>query len=274
LVRAGGRQRSSGENRVDEDSELFVRALARGLSILVLFDIEHPAWSLNEICEQTRMSKTTAYRMLRTLEAKDFLEYDPTTERYHLGKAAIPPAYLALSSVGFVRAAHPWLEELAAETGETVELTVGGPDGAIVVDQVATSHPFRLNTPTGRKLSGLASSSWRLHVAFRRPEEQEKYLKEQQHKLTSHTVTDPDELRRRLEADKAEQLSCDLEELDLGVCAVSAPVFERDGSLKAVVTLVAPAERFGPREKKKHIEALRNTATKLSRQLDGQSPAE
>ena len=96
------------------------------------------------------MSKTTAYRMVRTLEAKDFLVYDPQTERYHLGKATIPGAYLTMSYVGFVRAAHPFLERLAEATGETVELTVGEPGGAVVVDQVPTTHPFRLNLPTGR----------------------------------------------------------------------------------------------------------------------------
>ena len=129
MARTGGRQRSSGGARVEEESELFVRALARGLSVLALFDIEHPEWGLNEICEQTKISKTTAYRMLRTLEAKDFLAYDAVTEKYHLGKATIPMAYLSLSYVGFVRGAHPFLEELAAITGETVELSVAGPGG-------------------------------------------------------------------------------------------------------------------------------------------------
>lgn len=267
MARAGGRQRSSGLDRSEEESGFFVRALARGLSILALFDIEHPEWSLNEVCERTGMSKTTAYRMLRTLEARDFLVYDAATERYHLGAAMIPGAYLTMSYVGFVRTAHPFLEGLGAATGEMVELTVGSAEGAIVVDEVATAHPFRLNRPTGRILDSLANSSFRLHVAFRPPAEQRKIIGLMQQQRTPHTVTDPEEIMRRMAAERAAGLAFDLEEQDLGVCAVSAPVLERDGSLKAVVTVVAPAERFGPRVRKSIAEAVKTTAAEMSRRL-------
>lgn len=271
MARAGGRQRSSNGGRAEEESDVFVRALARGLTILALFDVEHPEWGLNEICGRTGISKTTVYRMLRTLETKDFLVYDSKTERYHLGGATIPGAYLIMSYVGFVRAAHPFLEELAEATGETVELTVGSGEGAVVVDEVATTHPFRLNRPTGRILSSMANSSFRMQVAFRPVAEQRKILRSVQHKLTPNTLTDPEEIVQRLAAERSAGLAYDTEEQDLGVCAVSAPVFERDGSLKAVLTVVAPAERFGPRAKKKKAEALRNIAAEMTKYLGGRA---
>jgi DNA-binding IclR family transcriptional regulator len=269
MARAGGRQRSATGAHSGEESGFFVRALARGLSVLTLFDVEHPEWGLNEICERTGMSKTTTYRMLRTLEAKDFLVYDAESERYHLGAATIPGAYLTMSYVGFVRATHPFLEELAAATGETVELTIGSAEGAVVVDEVATAHPFRLNRPTGRILSSMANSSFRMHVAFRPIAEQRKILASVQHQWTPNTVTDPEEIVSRLAAERSEGLAFDMEEQDLGVCAVSAPIFERDGSLKAVVTVVAPAERFGPRVRKRKVEAARNIAAQMTKHLNG-----
>ena len=63
-------------------------------------------------------------------------------------------------------------------------------------------------------------------------------------------------------------LAFDLEEQDLGVCAVSAPVLGPDGQLRAVLTLVAPAERFGLRERRKKAEAVGSAASKLGNQLD------
>lgn len=267
MARAGGRQRSSVKGLADQDSEFFVRALARGLSILALFDIEHPEWGLNEICRFTGMSKTTAYRMVRTLEAKDFLIHDPIVERYHLGGAAIPGAYLAMSYVGFVRGARPFLVRLAESTGETVEITVGSAEGAVVVDEVATTHPFRLNRPTGRMLTSIANSSFRLHTAFRPVSEQMKILRSAQHNPAPDPGADPDEIIRRMAAEREDGLAWDVEEQDRGVCAVSAPVFERDGSLKAVVTMVAPAERFGPRVRKQKAEALRSAAAELTKYL-------
>ena len=70
---------------------------------------------------------------------------------------------------------------------------------------------------------------------------------------------------------RREGLAYDLEEQDLGVCAVSAPVLERDGSLKAVLTVVAPAERFGPRERKRKAEALRSAAAQMTEYLNGRA---
>jgi IclR family acetate operon transcriptional repressor len=271
MARTGGRQRSPDNGRSEEESDFFVRALARGLAIVALFDIEHPEWSLTDICARTGMSKTTAYRMVRTLEVKDFLEHDAKTERYHLGKAGLPGAYLLMSSVGFLRSAHPFLEELARATGETVELTVGSAEGAVVVDEVATTHPFRLNRPTGRILSNMANSSFRMHVAHRPLSEQRKIIAAPRHQWTPTTAADPTELLRRLAAEKSEGLAFDMEELDLGVCAASAPVFEHDGSVKAVLSVVAPAERFGPRERRRKSEILRVTAAKMTDYLSARS---
>lgn len=269
MARAGGRTRTVNEGRPGEESDFFVRALARGLQVLALFDIEHPEWGLSEICTRTGMSKTTAYRMTRTLESIGYLAHDAETERYHLGRAVIPNAYLALSHMGFIRSTHRFLEELAEVTGETVELTVGGPDGAVVVDEVATAHPFRLNRPTGRILNSWANSSFRLHVAYRPEIEQRKSLARAPHRPTADTTIDFEEMLRRLSAERAAGLAYDLEELDRGVCAVSAPVLERDGGLRAVVTLVAPAERFGMRDRKKKAEALRNATARMSQFLNG-----
>jgi DNA-binding IclR family transcriptional regulator len=245
--------------------------LGRGLAVLALFDMEHPEWGLGDICLRTGMSKTTAYRMLRTLEAMEFVTYDFQTERYHLGKAMIPGAYLTMSYVGFVRAAHPFLERLSEATGETVELTVGVPGGAVVADQVLSTHPFRLNLPTGRLQSNVAASSYRMHLAFAPLAEQRKILAKPQPALTPYTMTDPEQLIERMAAERAEGLALDLEEQDLRVSAVSAPVLERDGSLRAVLTIVAPAERFGLRERKKTTEAVRSAAQKLAEYLNGRA---
>lgn len=271
MARAGGRRRSESGGRLGEDSDSFVRALARGLGVLALFDIEHPEWGLNDICTRTGMSKTTAYRMVRTLEKTGFLAYDPQTERYHLGRAMFPGAYLALSYVGFVRAAHPFLERLAEATGETVELTAMVPGGALVVDQVVSRHPFRLNLPIGRIQSATSTSAFRLHVAFLPAAEQRRVVDRIQQARTPHTVVDPEKVLQRMAAERIEGIAYDLEEQDLGVCAVSAPVFERDGSVRAVLTLVAPAERFGARDRKKQGEAVKSYAAQITDYLNGRA---
>lgn len=267
MGRIGGRQRTSIQDGAEEPGDLFVQALARGLTILALFDVEHPEWSLGEICRKTGISKTTAYRMVRTLEYKGFLTFDSRTERYRLGRATIPSAYLALSNFGFTRSVHSFLEELAAGTGETVELAVEGDGGAVVVDQVATSHPFKPNLPLGRVLRNLANSSMKVIVAYRPEVERDRILKAPQAKLTPKTVVDPDSIQRELTRVVRDGLAYDIEEQDIGVCAVSAPIFGPGGDVRAVVSVIAPAERFGFRERRRIAEAAKKTATEIGRSL-------
>jgi DNA-binding IclR family transcriptional regulator len=274
MARAGGRPRASLGGRSEEESDLYVQALARGLSVLALFDVEHPEWSLNDICERTGISKTTVYRMLRTLEWKGFVAFDADKERYHLGPAMIPGAYLTLSYVSFVRYTHPFLEDLAKATGETVELTVESAQGAVVVDQVATSHPFKPNLPTGRILGNMANSAVRMWVALRPPEERARLLREQQLKFTPHTTTDPAELAEMLARAAEEGVAYDLEEQDLGVCAVSAPVFGPGGDVLAVLTVVAPSDRFGPEARARNTEAVKRKASQMTAYFRSTSLAE
>lgn len=263
-MRIGGRQRTLILDRDEKSSDLYVQTLARGLSILSLFDIEHPEWNLRDITVHTGLSKTTAYRMLRTLELKGFVSYNAEAETYNIGPATIPVSYLALSNIGFSRFVHPVLEKLAADTGETVELAVEGKGGAVVVDHVATSHPFKPNLPLGRVLRNLANSGTKILVAYMPEEERERMLREHNVELTPNTITDPVLLRAEFDKVAKAGLAYDREEQDLGICAVSAPVFGPDGDVKASVTVVAPAERFIPANIKRYTEALKNTAEELS----------
>lgn len=274
MARVGGRPRNALPGGIDEASDLYVQALARGLSILALFDVEHPEWSLHDIARHTGISKTTAYRMLRTLEWKGFLTFDPITELYHLGAAMIPSAYLSLSNVAFARSAHAFVEELAHETGETVELAVEGEGGAVVADQVATSHPFKPNLPLGRVLRNLANSAMKVLAAHRSEVERERLLlRRRPVRLTQHTKTDPADITRELDRVVEEGVAFDLEEQDLGVCAVSAPIFGPGGEVRAVITVVAPAERFGPQERQRLSSAVKGSADAISRHLSRSSSA-
>lgn len=274
MSRVGGRQRAFVEGGTEETSDLYVQALARGLAILSLFDVEHPEWSLEEVVRTTGISRTTAYRSLRTLEWKGYVAFDLSSQRYHLGPAAIPVSYLSLSRVGFARSTHSYLQELASATGETVELAVAGEGGAVVIDQVATSHPFKPNLPLGRVLRNLANSAMKVLAAYRPETDRQRLLRMNHLKLTPHTKTDPEVIAEELDQIVREGLAFDLEEQDVGVCAVSAPIFGPAGDVRAVITVVAPAERFGVRERKKRAEAVVDAATRIARSIGGNSPSQ
>ena len=143
-------------------------------------------------------------------------------------------------------------------------MAVEGEGGVVVVEQILTPNPFKPNLPIGRVVRSLANSTMRVLVAFKSDDERTRFLQSSQPKLTPHTVTDPADLAEVLREVARAGIAWDVEELELGVCAVSAPVFGPTEELKAVVTVVSPKERFGPRARRKKAEAVRTTANKIS----------
>jgi len=88
-------------------SAFLVRALAKGLSVLGLFDAENREWTLDEIAEKAGLPRMTAYRMIRTMESASYLVRDPVTSRYHLGPALLATTYLSESYSDLVKIARP-----------------------------------------------------------------------------------------------------------------------------------------------------------------------
>jgi DNA-binding IclR family transcriptional regulator len=249
------------------DDQFVVRALSRGLRVLALFNVDHPEWSLNELARTTHLHKATTYRMTRTMEAEGFLVFDPDTGNYHLGPAVIPLSYLAQKQSELERMAKPFLEQLAAETGETANLAIETEGTFIVIGSVLTAHTFKPQLPIGRVLTDLSNAHGKLFVALKPPEEWKKFLSRPQPQLTPYSLTDRKQVEAELIRVAQEGVAYDMEEHGLGVCSVAAPVRGPGGAVIATVSVVAPKERFGPAERQRFTEAAQRVAAELSAYL-------
>ena len=238
---------TSRQERMGEADPLTVRALARGLSILSLYDVDHREWTIDEIAARTGLLRMTAYRMVRTLEAAEFLVRDTTTNHYHLGPAAITMAYVAEDYSEFVEHARPYLEELLERTGESVTLAVPVDGVPVCVSIVNSPRPFQREVAPGRIIGDLASVHGKIFAAFAPPEQRETTLAQKRRRHTPRTVTDPEDLERELERVVEEDVAYDEEGLFLSICAVGSPVRDQLGNIVAALSVVMPTGRFGPR---------------------------
>ena len=201
MARAGGRQR---EGQLGEESDSFVRALARGLSVLALFDIEHPEWGLSDICARTGMSKTTAYRMVRTLETMEFVAYDRADRALPPGEGHDPRGLPDHVVRGLRPGRAPLLgatvgdhrRDRRADGGGARRGRRGGPSAldGIRSGSICPSVACRAHVDL---------RSFRMHLAFVPPAEQRKILAKAQPALTPNTMTDPEQLIERMAAERA-----------------------------------------------------------------------
>ncbi len=232
--------------------------------LLGLFDIEHPEWSIRELCEHTGLPKPTVRRLIKTLEAAHWLAYDPESRKYHLGSSALRASYVAMSHAELVRLAHPILVRLTEETTESTSLSIWADRGALIIDTVPTARAFKPLTFPGMPLDGTASADARVLLAFSPPHIQEAALARPQAKRTPQTTTDPDTIRERLRETREKGIAFESGEWNPGALAVAAPVFDASGDVRASISVVAPLERGSPEQMDRYAEAAKKAAAELS----------
>jgi IclR family transcriptional regulator, KDG regulon repressor len=248
-----------------------LRSLSRGLQLLSLFDSEHQEWSIDEMTQKTALPRMTVWRMLRTLEAADYVVRDPVTSLYHLGPAMLVSMYLSWGYTPLLRAARPYLEALSRNTEEHVTLAVEIDGAAVSVDRVDSPRFFHREMALGRIIGDTANAHGKIFAAFKSPAERTQILGLSRPQLTPNTITDPSALKLELERVAEEGVAFDLEERDIGTCAVAAPVFDQVGSVIATIAVLVPTGRFGLEERRSCAEAVRASAASLSAFL-GYSP--
>ena len=113
------------------------------LDILHLLTVSPSGEKLTTFVEKmTSASKYKVFRMLHTLETKDFVVRNSAGD-YHLGPAAFSLARGILSDQGKASKLRPVLEDLGAATGEAVYLARVKEAEALLIDVVETRQVVR-----------------------------------------------------------------------------------------------------------------------------------
>lgn len=248
----------------DGDDPFIVRSLSKGLAMLSLFDAEHRELTLDEMVERLGLPRMTGYRVARTLQSARYLVADSVTGRYHLGPAMLAATYLTEGYKELVDIARPYLASLVQLTGESATLAVEIDGVAVCVDMLDSDRPLKREIAVGSIIGDTANAAGKMFAACKPAEERASIAAAPHLQLTPNTVTDAEELEKVLIEACAGGVAFDIEERNLGTCAVAAPVRDQMGKVIATVGIVVPAGRFGPEEKQNCAAAVKSTAASLS----------
>ena len=212
----------------------------RALALLTTFDESRTEIGVTEMAESLGVHKSTASRLAAALERAGFLSR--AGKRYRLGVELIRLGTLALRSFDVVATMQPAMEKLSRQTGETVNLAV--PDGVDILNVAELPSTYILSCSggwTGRRTKPHAVANGKVLLAYGAiavPRQLEKY--------TEHTITTPGALQDELAAVRRDGYATATAELEDGLVAVAAPVFDGTGSCVAALSISGPAYRMPP----------------------------
>jgi DNA-binding IclR family transcriptional regulator len=221
-----------------------VQAVERANTLLRTISTGKQPQTVRELARECGLNRSTAWRLLLTLEQQGMIDRDPLTQRYQVGFSAIQIA-AAAGHDSLVRRARAVLEQLVNETQEMVSLAVPERFSLRYIDQV---EPPNVPCPNwlGRVLPLHATSSGKAFLAWLPDDERRAVLPAQLQRYTPRTITDHDTLA--VELATARQLgyaTCigEHEEFSNGV---SAPVIGTRSQPIAIVNLWGPTQRVPP----------------------------
>jgi DNA-binding IclR family transcriptional regulator len=251
-----------------EPKERVIQAVDRAMRLLnAVADAGRPV-TLAESADAAGINRNTAWRLLATLEHHGLVERDG--HAYVVGFAAVRIA-AAADQRTLVWRAHPVLERLVAESGETAGLSVPEYLTLVTLDQVDSPQLVSANW-VGRRLPLHCSSNGKVLLASLTPAELDDFLAHPLSQLTERTITDPDALRRELERVRERGYGVTAEELEIGLHGVSAAVRDIRGHPFAFLSISGPVYRIPKSRLGQLGELLLDAAAQLAeRTHDGTS---
>jgi DNA-binding IclR family transcriptional regulator len=252
---------------MSETSGSNVRAVERAVQILACFDDEHPERGISDIAQAVKLHKATTHRIVTTLMSFGYIERAEDGQRYRLGLRLADLGYKVIRRMDLRRESQPYMADLTRRLGETSDLCVYDRGQVLYIEVVQGNHALTIAAAVGRSLPVHATASGKVLLAHMPVPDRDAVLSGTLTRYTPHTVTEPDVLRRQLEAIRIQGYAVDDEELEAGIRAVSAPVRNREGAVIAATSIAGPASRLTLGRVPDTAQELAATANAISRRL-------
>ncbi len=249
-------------------SDLYVRSVARAVSILEQFTLERPELNLTEISNGIGLSKSTTHRLLSTLETTEMVEFEKKTGHYRLGLKTFRLGSVVSKSMELVKQADPLLWNLADETDETSFLLVADGNEALCLRRFDGTHHVRvLFLEAGKHSAFNCGAAQRVLLAHLPEWRWEEVVANHARRMTQYSLVSRDELERDRREIRERGYSVSWEDVTMHACALGAPVRDSSGTVIAAVSVSGIVQRFSAERLPTLIRMIMEVGDELSRRL-------
>jgi IclR family transcriptional regulator, acetate operon repressor len=243
-----------------------VKSLDRGLDILQYIATARHSPTFSQLLKDLEIPRSSLFHLLTNLLSRNFLERDPTTERYRLGAEVVEIARKA-QRPSLRDRVTPLLHQLSLEVSETCGFYVRVRDSVEVAASAISTQALSYTMKVGMNAPLYAVSAGKIVLSELRSEELSQYLTRVTFApVTPHTVRSKSRLEKEVRKVKATGFAYSREEFTLGITAIAAAV-RSESKFHGAVNLAVPTARFTPRRDAEFREALRRTAQIIANEI-------
>ena len=230
------------------DARYSVHSLELGLRILEAFDRDAvDEMSLSELARRIGVSRSSAFRLVHTLQRLGYLDREEETKNYRLGARVLSLGYSFLASKDVAELARPELQRLRAATRCSTHLGILDGHEVIYIARYAAHKPVSAMISAGARVPAHATTMGQIILAYKPAA----YVREHfgarvLTKFSDRTPGTVPELLAVLAEDRKRGYVISHSSFEAGIASIAAPVFDATGEVIAAINASSPENAVDP----------------------------
>jgi IclR family transcriptional regulator, KDG regulon repressor len=223
----------------------------------------------SDLLAQSDYPKATLYRLLQTLTHQGMLSLDPDQGTYALGVRLVRLAHAAWAQSSLAPIARPYLDELAAKTGETIHLAQMDLGQVLYVDKRNAARPVEMFAQAGKVGPAYCTGVGKAMLAWATPERLDQALARQSfYRHTDQTLDSPEKLVAELAAIRARGHAFDREEHEKGIICCAVPIRTRTGRVIGALSVTSTTARTTLEALEGQADLIKDIAAKIAAEAE------
>lgn len=236
--------------------------IAAATVLRVLHASERPL-NASEVARAAGLHRGTAYNILRTLQAENFVGYDEATRTYAVSLRILELAYGVLRRSGLMDIARPLMHAVSDAHGVSVYLSkVLGPSSLLLLDWVGAAFRPDLYVAVGRPSPVPAGASGMIMAAFGNSSEAE--LEALFSQVAWYRKPSFSEFRARVTEARKAGFAVDRGAMFQGITLVSVPVLSPSWEPLLILTAAGHSHDLDSEALEPLCRAVQSAAARLS----------
>jgi len=224
-------------NEVIENKEI-VTAFVKGLNVIKAFDEENTSMTLSDVAKKVDITRASARRLLLTLESLGYV--NQYGNFFSLSPKIIELGYSYFASLPWTDLAYKNMKLVSDKTKLSCSISVLDGQNIICIMRVAATRILSEGIHVGSKLPSAYSPTGRLFMVHMKKDELYKYVHALPlKKYTDKSITNHDELYKKLLSEKNLGYQLVEEELEEGLYAIAVPIYNSNKEIIATMNVAS-----------------------------------
>jgi DNA-binding IclR family transcriptional regulator len=245
-----------------------VPGLDRALTIIELLNEKPAGLSVNEISTELKFPVNSVYRIMSTLERRNYVVKRTGESGYVLSDKMLGLATPVVGDASFIENAIPHMRATRDITKESMLAGVLLENEGVVLEQVEGLHNFSFKVNPGLRFPLHTAAPGKAFLAHLGASEREKIVNGLDlKKFTANTIINPQAFLEEIEQVAKLGYAVDREEEMEGQVCVGSAVLNRNAELAGAIWLVAPTSRLPEKEIPRIGNLVKEAANEISSSL-------